>query len=377
MSKDFSIVVANSPKLFDGKIDLTSERLSLQTAILYADKVQFFSLAYSVIRFLLNSIDEMNFKPLLAFTISDEKKLFYGLSFIYSYLRQQVSDKDWEKGGFSKNDEKLLLDLIKSNSNHLKEQFEQTVGDSLREIELALELDFVTLQKFNTPLDNIGDWRNARNEDALNIIKEYLTMLSDVSKHNTYPLFDSYTARSINTFSDNSSITWKSKGIQLLHDLLNRLPLFENATVSDIVDIRKDLQKPLVRFRAAILEFASGIEKEVWDEDFPYEAEKLFRQKVEPAILDIEEQVKANRSLVDLLPTLTKSNSIATTSVVGLGLAYANILPDIMATSLGLTVGVASEAYSFFKKRREEYEAIQRNQLYFYYKVEQDLKRKK
>jgi hypothetical protein len=379
-SNDFKIVVANSPKLYDGKIDLTSEWLSLQTSILYADKVQFFSLAYTVISFLLNSINEMNFEPFLSFTLSGERKITYALSSFYLSLRRRFNDKEWNtltnKMGLSKSDEEFLLKNMNLNSKHLREELEQVAGNAFIQIEKALQLDFVTLQKFDFPLHNIGTWRNADNLEAAKVISQYLSTLLDITiNNNIYPLFDSPTALSVSVSSDSSSFAWKSKGIRLLHDLLNRLPVFERATLTEILDIRKDLHKPLIRFRAAILEFADGIEKEVWDKDFPNEAEKLFRLKVERAVLDIEEEVKSIKPLRDLV--LNAAN-VGVPSTIGAILGAAGAMPQVMLTALAIGAGGSALAgLQTLKKYQEKMQKVKGNQLYFYYKAGERLKGKK
>ena len=89
---------------------------------------------------------------------------------------------------------------------------------------------------------------------------------------------------------------WGRQG-GLAADWLPRLPLFDLATVAETVDIRRDLDRHLVRFRSAVLGYAEAVSEAVWDADFPTEAERLYRREVAPAVCDIEDAVATTGAL--------------------------------------------------------------------------------
>ena len=82
--------------------------------------------------------------------------------------------------------------------------------------------------------------------------------------------------------------------------MLQRLPLFDDATVHEVIDIRRELERPLVRFRSAVMTYAESIKSASWDEDFSVEAELVFRQHIEPAVLEIEDSVRSSSSLLSM-----------------------------------------------------------------------------
>jgi hypothetical protein len=142
--------------------------------------------------------------------------------------------------------------------------------------------------------------------------------------------------------------------------------MFDMVTMDEVIDIRRELERPLVRFRSGIIKFSRDIQNSPWEKDFPLKAEEVFREHVEPAIMDLEDACQSNKFLLKLIPKLG-TTGVATPSVIGLLVAEASHLPGIIAAGLGLSATVATiEAY---KEWRKENQQIEGNQLYFYYKA--------
>lgn len=90
----------------------------------------------------------------------------------------------------------------------------------------------------------------------------------------------------------NKSSEFEAKHAKLAGNLLIALPSFEFATTDEILDIRKELEKPLVRFRSKLLAYDAEIQSMPWDEEFQFECIKLYQQEVAPAVLEIDELTK-------------------------------------------------------------------------------------
>lgn len=71
--------------------------------------------------------------------------------------------------------------------------------------------------------------------------------------------------------------------------LISRLPAFPQAPLDELLDLRGDLAAPVVRYRAAVMEMGDALRSEVFDTDAPAEIDDLWRSRVEPAVLEIEE----------------------------------------------------------------------------------------
>ena len=154
-------------------------------------------------------------------------------------------------------------------------------------------------------------------------------------------------------------------------DLLRRLPLFEKATVQEILDIRRELENPLIRFRGAVIHMSEGIRSAAWDEDFPSDAGMAFRKEVEPAILEIEEAVQDNGSLSSLLLKDVRPGDWAT----GLGVMLSTLagLPDVASVLLGSGTTAGMTARGAYKEWREDRKNIESNHMFFYYETRERL----
>lgn len=88
-----------------------------------------------------------------------------------------------------------------------------------------------------------------------------------------------------------------STGVVDLHafsSIENAVP--ELATIGEVVQVRRELARPLVGFRGAVLAFSTQIEAAVWDGNFAKEADATFVQKVAPAMQRSKTRFNRTRS---------------------------------------------------------------------------------
>jgi hypothetical protein len=215
-------------------------------------------------------------------------------------------------------------------------------------------------------------------------------MRMSVSSGNTYPLFDAQAGGLVSAGVREGEIRVSEAGLVrgrhsgLAADLLERLPLFEQATVDEILDIRRELAPPLIRFRKAITEFSATIKTAPWDEDFVSEAGTIFHRDVAPAVQEIEERVQSNRYLLLLLKRIGAPSA----SMLAAAMSRIADLPEIIAQTISnpaaaqaVTPAVASAVAATTGKaildtRWEKYEqqrSIEQHQLYFYYRAKMRL----
>jgi hypothetical protein len=198
-----------------------------------------------------------------------------------------------------------------------------------------------------------------------------------VADGETNPLFDQMSGDLLRTGVEAGVVSPSESGIArgrhsgLASDLLRRLPLFEKATVQEILDIRRELENPLIRFRGAVIEISEGIRSAAWDEDFPSDADMAFRKEVEPAILEIEEAVQDNGSLSSLLLKGVRPGDWAT----GLGVMLSTLagLPDVASVLLGSGTTAGMTARGAYKEWREDRKNIESNHMFFYYETRERL----
>jgi hypothetical protein len=168
----------------------------------------------------------------------------------------------------------------------------------------------------------------------------------------------------------------RGKYVGLAADLLQRLPLFEQATIEEVVDIRKELAQPLRHFRAAIRGYSETVRYAAWDRDFGTEAEQLFHQNVAPAVQEIEEAVRAQRYLSRYGRRATEPGRIGAAHF-GVVLSTVAALVDISTTVYDIGADATVQAMATQREWGAERRKSEQNQLYFYYQAEQGLAKTK
>jgi hypothetical protein len=209
-------------------------------------------------------------------------------------------------------------------------------------------------------------------------VSEFVENISNsISDSSTYPLLDDETGNSINadikTIGASSFEVNRGKQTELARYLLEKLPLFENASVDEIMDIRKELDGPLTRFRTAMIKFSDDIKSTPWGKDFPLEADKVYFRDVKPAMLEIEESIQSNKLLRILFEKMKKPLVLPASSAVSLGIAQFSSLPKELAASLGTGIVTASLVFEAYEEWAKQKRITEQNQLYFYYRAGQRL----
>jgi integrase len=138
--------------------------------------------------------------------------------------------------------------------------------------------------------------------DLLDVLEEYIDQVSGaVADGSTYPVFDDLTGDFVAEAVRAGLITATETGADgnryggISSDLLRRLPLFEMVSLSDVMDIRRELEGSLRGFRLAIASFSGEIRSVAWDPGFPDEADALLRDDLVPRNVASGERVRSSR----------------------------------------------------------------------------------
>jgi hypothetical protein len=192
------------------------------------------------------------------------------------------------------------------------------------------------------------------------------TVLEAVSNKSTYPLFDDLTGDIVGRavkkglIRPTSAAKRRGRHAGFSGDILQRLPMFEKAGVSDVLEIREELSEHLGAFRDAVASSAATIESAPWSlEDFAEEADLVFRESVAPAIERIEERVEGNRDLREL--TLRYGPPLlGAPACIGVFLGGQWALGGLAVLAAGLSTVAAA---------RSSRTGVEQERLYFYYRA--------
>lgn len=385
------------------ELNLAQEIKLIKAALLYADHVKLYSLTASALsmasRFSSLPLDyKINVLENVIPIISPQNQS-KGLGEILRKYKKIVDQKNSTSEDLSFKEQ--TMHLLNNSWAAMEEATNKIIQDSkLLELKNALDSGALELHTFEnantdqavanfmiesitTAVNNSSSADKKKNAQDNKIIMEFADQVfRSVSNNSTHPLFDEGTASLVQARAGMTNFSLPKFGVDrgkqagLIKNLFEYLPTFEDATVDEILDIRKELDKSLTRFRSAVINFSEDIESAVWDKDFQPEVDKIYHRDIEPAMLEIDEQVKSNKFLTTLIKKVAEKPAVLPTgSLLSMAISQFSSLPKELAASLGVGVASASliyEAYEEWKKKKQDTE---KNLLYFYYGVNKRLKK--
>ena len=354
-------------------LSLEKEIQLIKVGLLYADKITLCSLTSSMII------------SIIGLTTLNEKARVDFLEHILPYTTKEPSDLSNISVFINKYRELLKKKRLSREELLIKMRIKKLLDDTWKQIEdtlnripeeYGLNKLIPAFESGNLDITILGT-QSTEETYIDDVLKEFVDIVGkEVINGKTYPLFDEDTGKLISAgikegfFKYSNSDSEKSRHIGFVSDLIQRLPTFEEASIDEVLDIRKELEKPLIRFRSAMIKYSEEIKHEVWEEEFINDAEKIFLREIEPAILDIEEAVKSNKYLSHLVTgLLNKPMVIPSTSGLGVLISSLSNFPKFSAAALGLIAGTGLIAYNACKEWEEKSDQLKRAQLYFYYKT--------
>jgi hypothetical protein len=364
------------------KLDLGEDLALVKASLLYADKVKLCSVGSSFLSAMAEYAEApekeraklvVRYLTVLQPSMStDEVRFFEAAVGMRSRKEERAISKRARKeilGMVRKEGEELRRDVLKQHRAAGIEGFREAVREGVLEVHTFGQTSVESLVEAHLKGD--GDWLNG--VDIADVLFEFLEQASEaVQAGNTYPLLDAPTAEFVAAvegtgFAEvSASAADRGRYSGLAGDLLRRLPLFELASIDEVLDIRRDLRVPLLGFRQAVAAFAREVRSAAWEQGFAEEAEALFREKVEPEVEKIEYAVKENSSYAELgRRALRHGWTGVAGGVVGGFLASASSLTTV--SSAALLGGVGGPLIQTLLDKHQRLRELKENQLYFYY----------
>lgn len=193
----------------------------------------------------------------------------------------------------------LLSALDPNAANELDEHARQ-LGDARRELDRVVEEQLAEAGVASVlPAIEAGLLKLAPVDATADLFEAYLDALWALLRDPRYfPLFDDRIADLVDAAVREGTLKptpqMRSRGRQAgaATGFLARLPTFPLATMDEVVDIRAELDRPLVRFRAEMVNVAGTLGVDAFDPAFDEAAEEAWISKVRPALVELEELVE-------------------------------------------------------------------------------------
>lgn len=315
-NKGLHITVGVSPS---GELDVSHEVQIVKSALLYADKVKLISFTTFAL-----------YGMVVLGRFDHEQQIEFLQSLIPSLSESEYESKETLR----KFNKYKLFRKRKNHSGYEKKyiaQIERELNKQWKEVEaIAIEQAIKAgagelLEPLNKGLLEIHPFQT---DDLDKMAHEYYdSLMKSISDGSTFPLFDTKSGDLVRASLQEGLFTvpdvdkMRSKHCALAANLFERLPLFESASIGEILDIRSELQKPLHNFRSAMIKMSDDMKSCSWEEDFVKEAELIFYENVKPSVLEIEEAVRSNKSLTKYIKCTVKPLELAKNSSLALVLS--------------------------------------------------------
>jgi hypothetical protein len=355
------LAVVTAPANNGSTIGVQHEVELVKASLLYADSVEVLSLGGQMIREMnkFAAGDGMNLYSLL-YSLDDDTLRSMSPDLDLEQFRQflplltslnpeqirAIASADPELAEFSE-----LADIVDDSHNAANTGMAEIraytdrlrVESGVAELEPALHARFV---RFNDKI-RLGEGTDAEVEAFVRQLKRYL------QDPNWFVLLDAEIASLARSMINEGLVKPPARAISnageaaLGTGFVSRLPAFTDPPMDELLDLRRDLDEPLGRYRRKVSHLRSELRTEPFDEYIEAEIDHVWRTEVDPAIGEIR-QAMADHGLVKEqlrafagdLGDFVKGRSIPT----GLTIFSANVLDIGDVLSIGLNAAGAGMA---------------------------------
>lgn len=194
----------------------------------------------------------------------------------------------------------------------------------------------------------------------------------------TYPLFDDRAGDLIRAgiaeglFVPSADALDRGREVGAASEFMHYLPAFPPASVAEILDLRRELQSPLVRFRAAMVRVGNAINAASHEEEFRGEVERIYREEVAPAIEELREAVETNKYLWRLVGQTLKEDlpKWLGAGVLALAVTPTKHVDDLIVAGATVVQPAVKAAWEKYVSARD----IRQHQYYFLYETDTRLR---
>lgn len=246
----------------------------------------------------------------------------------------------------------------------------------------AAQLDILDVKSFDMGqgggvVSSVRQAAGSSDTEDPDIALQYMAgVLEDIRTPGTFPLLDTQTRQIVSAgvraavFSFTDAEVKKGRHVALAGHIFDRLPVFERASIDELLDIRRELQAPLVRFRSAMIRFSAAVREAPWDDGFRDEAELILLQEVDPALKELDELIRENSYLRHLLAAVVgdwKALGALGLAVTNWGQLASELLGVTPAAAAGLLA--AHTAWKAEANRKDIDKQVQSHEMYFVYRL--------
>lgn len=390
----FCVAVAVHPS---GKIDALGEVELVKSCILYADHIRLYSptvsLTLQVRSALLNASPEEAANLAIEYMRSTDQ---FPPNFTPDHIAQlrqatlRPSSKSWTRR--QQRSISLNRSLTKALTSMAEVAERWTSSPAFADLLLAERkglLSFVQENTITTPMEHITDFviqaaggklRQGMAERATSYKERMLhELFQGVTSDAEYPLLDQKVRNLVSAsrgseFHNNPITRDRSRAPGLGEYLFRSLPV-PAASMEELLDLRRELNEVVARFRRGLIKSSAEIKSAQWDQGFYVEATKIYARDIAPALEELDDILHSTPALIKYFKTEDLVKSAMVTG--GLVLATSNLIdlaPEIVK-AIGLAGFVASTVINHLSASHARYKRARNNDWFLVYEARNRLTR--
>jgi hypothetical protein len=390
------IAIATAPNSGASGPSLADEIRLVRSAVLYADEVELVSPGAEMLGSMaaLASGDEGD---LLEFFLGLDDATISGLGDqqLPENWREMVrsmsalTNQDWDQlseltGETIPDDARTASDELRSMLSGSLGEMRETVDEMLEsagagEITPAIEAGIVRVSP--TLISPAGDG------DSDEMVRRYVEKLRRLlGDPRTHLLLDESIAELVRGLIEDGQVDPHQLSIAnageaaVGNGLIARLPAFAGTPIDELLDLRRDLEDPLSRYRRSIAGLATKLRVGPFDEHLGADIDHLYVSEVDPALRDLQDGFAEHGLVREVARSLATDIKAVVTATVGPGIYLgAASLADIngwltlagsAATAL-VPVGQVT-AKAVLEKGRQD-RAMQKHDLFYLFEIDRRL----
>lgn len=368
MKKNLDILIGLSP---DSNLSINEELEFIKIGLLYGDNITLVSpksLMFLGVSSVLGMNENQTYRYFIDL-IKEIEKDEYTKNRYELFYDQYINIK---KKKHKNTQEILMVKQFEVQFNLVIEEYKNKIVEIFGEDEI---LQFISAINSNRLIIDTLDVEKNQDFFSDRLIEEFFNKVSDcVVDGNKYPIYNKCTIDLLRFAVNEGKINIPQysnnniKNASFASDLIMRLPVFEGASVDEIIDIRKELDKHVNNFRGAVVDYTEKIKSEPWTREFENDAYNLFLKEVNPKVMAIEEETKANKLLYKMLDKNLKNPISVGTPMLGAIISPISNFVNLSTTAMITGASITGTSLLAYKEWKDKLSQIEQNQLFFYYK---------
>lgn len=208
---------------------------------------------------------------------------------------------------------------------------------------------------------------------------DFLVKALDVmSDRKSLPLFDADASGLVRAFDSQAGRQRaggdRAREIGAVASLAGFLPYFTQMPVNEIVDLRRELSVPLIRFRAAMARMSRDVATHPLDTEFQADIESRWRSDIEPALLEIRETLAEHGLLRQVSSVATgdpRRLMVESGAVIAAAMSPQNVLDGAVAAVAAGAVPALDTVLRAYRESKRGRSTARASEFYLLHRVDE------